>query len=360
MATTPEVPEAGGVELKGPWHHLEVARVVDETADARSFVLRIPDALRDTFRYKAGQFLTFRVIVDGRRLTRCYSLASSPDVDGEHKVTVKRIDDGRVSNWMNDSVKAGDALDVMRPAGLFCLEPRSSKLVFFSGGSGITPCISLIKTALHTTERPIKLVYANRDRDSIIFRDELDELARRHPGRFELVHRLDADEGFADMDAIQAYIGDDRGADFYICGPGPFMDTVEGTIHALGVDRHQIFIERFESPSDAIDDAHDPAPVNVTADGELPQKVTVHLDGQSITFPVEEGKTILQMARAAGLDPPFACEEGYCGCCVATLKHGTVHMKTNDCLDARELEAHQVLTCQSLPTSKEVEVEYPD
>ncbi len=347
-------------ENHGPWHRLEVTHVVEETADARSFVIGVPSDLAEPFHYRAGQFLTFRIEVGGERLIRCYSLASSPDVDGEHKVTVKRVADGRVSNWMNDSVRPGDQLEVMKPGGIFCLEDRSSKIVLFCGGSGITPCISIVKTALATTQRVVKLVYANRDSASIIFAKELDELSARHPDRLELIHRLDIDHGFADMDAIRDYIGDDTDADFYICGPGPFMDTVEGTIHALGIDRHQIFIERFQSPSDAIDDAHDPAPVNVTADGELPESVTVHLDGKSITIDVEEGKTILQMVRGAGLEPPFACEEGYCGCCVATLKHGTVHMKTNDCLDEGELARNQVLTCQSLPTSRTVEVEYPD
>jgi 3-ketosteroid 9alpha-monooxygenase subunit B len=344
----------------GPWYRLEVTEVVDETADARSIVVAVPESLRDTFRYRAGQFLTFRVEVGGERLIRCYSLASSPDTDREYKVTVKRVADGRVSNWMNDSVRPGDVLEIMKPAGLFCLEERDSKIVLFGGGSGITPCISIVKTALGRTGRRVKLVYANRDADSIIFKAELDALAARYPDRLEVIHRLDVDEGFVDMDAVRDYIGDDKGADFYICGPGPFMDTVEGTIHALGIDRHHIFIERFESPNDAIDDAHDPVPTNVTADGDLPEKVTVRLDGQSHTFDVESGKTILQMVKAAGLEPPFACEEGYCGCCVATLVHGTVHMKTNDCLDEGELARHQVLTCQSLPTSKEVEVEYPD
>ncbi|MGH0035012.1 MAG: 2Fe-2S iron-sulfur cluster-binding protein [Myxococcota bacterium] len=351
---------SGAADGAGPWHPLTVARVVDETADARSIVVEIPDPLREAFAYKAGQFLTFRVEVGGERLIRCYSLASSPDTDGEHKVTVKRIPDGRVSNWMNDAVRPGDRLEVMKPAGLFCLEDRSANIVLFGAGSGITPCISIVKTALARTNRRVKLVYANRDSDSIIFAAELAELAARHPDRFEVIHRLDSEHGFLDMDGTRDYIGDDLGADFYICGPGPFMDVVEGTIHALGIDRHQIFIERFESPSQAVDDAHDPAPTNVTADGELPEKVTVRLDGKSHTLEVEQGKTILQMVKAAGLEPPFACEEGYCGCCVATLKHGTVHMKTNDCLDEGELARHQVLTCQSLPTSREVEVEYPD
>jgi len=342
------------------WHRLEVTRVVDETADARSFVIAVPEPLRETFRYKAGQFLTFRVEVDGERLIRCYSLASSPDVDAEHKVTVKRVAGGRVSNWMNDCVRPGDLLEVMRPAGLFCLEDRPTKVMLFSGGSGITPCISIVKTTLATTRRPVELVYANRDAASIIFARELDELAARHPDRLRVVHRLDVEQGFADMDAIRDYIGDETRADFYICGPGPFMDTVEGTIHALGVDHHQIFIERFEAPATAIEDAHEPSPVNVSAEGDLPRQVTVNLDGRRVSFPVVEGKTILQLARKAGLDPPFACEEGYCGCCVATLLQGTVHMKTNDCLDANELARKQVLTCQSLPTSAQVEVEYPD
>jgi 3-ketosteroid 9alpha-monooxygenase subunit B len=375
MSQTPD----SGTHNSGPWYDLRIARIVEETRDARSVVLEIPEAIAAKFHYRAGQFLSFRVEVDGHKLVRCYSLASSPDADVEHKVTIKRIEDGRVSNWFNQVPSVGDTLHVLRPAGLFCLREdaeASKKIVLFGGGSGITPVISILKTSLATTSRAIKLVYANRDRDSIIFREELDQLAAKHPDRIELIHRLDVDHGFIDASAVRGYVGNDTGADYYICGPGPFMDTVETTLHSLGIPKDSIFIERFESPEEvaarhaeehAADDARSPGAAESIGDsaaagtgGDAPEKVIVTLDGNTIEVDVVPGKTVLEMARDAGLDPPFACEEGYCGCCMARLKNGSVHMKANDCLDRNEIAAGSVLTCQSMPTSKTVEVEYPD
>ena len=144
---TSHSPAASDEGASGPYHRLQVARVIDETADARSFVFEIPEALRERFVYRAGQFLTFRVEVGGHRLVRCYSLASAPGLDREHKVTVKRVVDGRVSNWMNDRVAAGDTLEVMHPAGIFCLRERITPIVLFGGNSGLYPINTPASTA---------------------------------------------------------------------------------------------------------------------------------------------------------------------------------------------------------------------
>jgi 3-ketosteroid 9alpha-monooxygenase subunit B len=350
-----------GVDLKGPYHSLRVARVVDETTDARSIVLEVPDALRDLFAYKAGQFLTFRFEVNGQRLVRCYSLASCPDSESEHKVTIKRIQDGRVSNWINDTLAAGHFVEVMRPAGLFTLRNRDHRIVLFGGGSGITPCISIIKTALATTGRTIRLVYANRDEASVIFKAELEDFQRRYPDRLEVVHRYDVVHGFADAAAVRGYVGGDVEADFYICGPGPFMDVVEGTLRDLGVAREHVFIERFGSPGDvgAKPAATSTAPAPA-ATGDAPATITISLNGQTREVPYALGDTVLVTARKAGLEPPFACEEGYCGCCMARVKEGGVDMKANDCLDRGQLEEGWVLTCQGVPRKGALKIAYPD
>lgn len=337
----------------GPYHRLPVARVVDETADARSIVFEIPAALRDRFTYRSGQFLTFRVEVDGHRLVRCYSLASAPGLDREHKVTVKRVVDGRVSNWMNDHVVPGDTLEVMPPAGVFCLRDRTTPIVLFGGGSGITPVISILKTGLATTARKLKLVYANRDQASIIFASELEALRAAHPDRFELVHRLDVVHGFVDAARVVEEVGNRTDADFYICGPGPFMDVVEKGLESLGVPKDQIFIERFSSPQDASVPA---APVD-TAGGP---KVTVKLDGKETVIVMGEGETVLAAARRVGLEPPFACEEAYCGCCMARVVSGIVEMRMNDGgIDQRQIDDGYVLTCQGIPKG-DARVEWPD
>jgi 3-ketosteroid 9alpha-monooxygenase subunit B len=346
-------PAASGTDETGPYYHLRVARVIEETADARSFVLEVPENLRERFAYRAGQFLSFRVEVDGHRLVRCYSLASAPGLDGEHKVTVKRVADGRVSNWMNDNVKAGDVLEVMHPTGVFCLRERTTPIVLFGGGSGITPVISILKTALATGKRAVKLVYANRDEASIIFAKELEAIRASHPGRFELVHRLDVVHGFVDQARVVAEVGGRTDADFYICGPGPFMDVVERGLESLGVGRDQIFIERFTSPSEA------PA-ASAAVDTSGGATVTVKLDGKETVIAMGEGETILAAARRIGLEPPFACEEAYCGCCMAKVVSGRVDMKMNDGgIDQRQIDEGYVLTCQGVPKG-DARVEWPD
>ncbi|MBJ22238.1 MAG: ferredoxin--NADP reductase [bacterium] len=345
---------ASSTEASGPYYHLRVADVIVETADSKSIVLEVPAEFAERFSYEAGQFLSFRVEVAGHRLVRCYSLASAPGLDAGHKVTVKRVVDGRASNWMNDEVSAGDELEVMPPAGVFVLRESDQPLVLFSGGSGITPCISILKTALATTSRQIKLLYANRDDRSIIFKDELNAMLSLHADRLEIVHRLDDVHGFCDAALIVQEIGPRTDADFYICGPGPFMDVVETGLESLSVPSDQIHIERFESldsPSAAAS-----APVD-TADGQV---VTIVLDGDETDVVAAEGETILAAARRTGLEPPFACEEAYCGCCMAKVVEGEVTMKMNDGgIDQRQIDEGWVLTCQGLVKGK-VRVEYPD
>ncbi|MDH4016365.1 MAG: ferredoxin--NADP reductase [Actinomycetota bacterium] len=347
-----------GVEPHGPYYDLVVAEVIDETHDSRSVVFDIPAALSETFAYQAGQFLTFRVEVDGKRLVRCYSLASSPATETRHKVTIKRVVDGRASNWFNDHVSAGTTLEVMKPAGVFVLQDRTTPVVLFAGGSGITPVISIVKTALATTGRPVKLVYANRDERSIIFKAELDALQAKHSDRLEIVHRLDDRDGFADDDFVRAQVGVQTGADFYVCGPGPFMDIVESTLEHMGVAHDQFHIERFESPDEFEPEAEVEIGMPVTGGGPV---VSVKLDGSEHEVALQEGETILHGARRLGLEPPFACEDGYCGCCMAMVKEGDVEMLHNDGgVDANQIAQGWVLTCQGVPKTPKVRVEYPE
>lgn len=351
---------AASVGATGPYYRVRILRVVEEISEARSFVLQVPDAARERFAYRAGQFLTFRLTVDGARLVRCYSLASAPGVDPDYKVTVKRIEDGRVSNWMNDHLQVGDWLETMPPAGLFCLQDRAIPIVLLGAGSGITPVVSLLKSALAETDRSVTLLYANRDRDSIIFRDELMNLEARYGSRLEVIHRLDSESGFIDSDGMCRVVEGKLDADFYVCGPGPFMDTAESALAGLGVDPSRVFIERFVSL--AGDGSASPGEAGgVLEPGDAsPQVVTVVLDGATHEVAYVAGQTLLAAVRAAGLEPPFACEEGYCSCCMARLTGGRVRMIANDALADDQVEAGWVLTCQSIPLEQEVVVEYPD
>jgi 3-ketosteroid 9alpha-monooxygenase subunit B len=330
------------------YHTLAVVDVVDETADTRSFVFQIPPALEPTFSYAAGQFCTFRATIGGESVVRSYSMSSSPDVADRFTVTVKRVPGGVMSNWMNDTLAAGDAIDVLRPTGLFVLRPSDAPLVAFAGGSGITPILSILKTALATTKRELALVYANRAADCIIFAAELERLRSASGGRLSVHHHLDSERGFLDAEGCAALAGQRTDADFYVCGPAPYMDAVAAGLARRGIDPGQLFIERFELPTDAPTHA-------VRSDTE---SIVIRLDRRKHKLAYEPGDTILETARRAGLKPPFACEAGNCATCMAHLDEGTVAMRTNNALSADEVGEGWVLTCQAVPTSREVVVDY--
>jgi 3-ketosteroid 9alpha-monooxygenase subunit B len=330
------------------YHRLVVGDLVDETADTRSFVLEIPPALEKTFDYAAGQFCTFRATIGGESVVRCYSMSSSPDTGDRFTVTVKRVAGGKLSNWMNDALAPGDAIDVMAPSGLFVLRATDVPIVAFAAGSGITPILSILKTALATTTREIALVYANRDASSVIFADTLERLRMASGGRLSVHHHLDSERGFLDVAACAALVGDRTHADFYVCGPGPYMDAVEAGLAQRRVARDQLFIERFELPDDA------PA---ATETSET-KSIVIRIDRRKHTIAYQPGETILDAARRAGLSPPFACQSGNCATCMAHLDEGTVTMRVNNALSADEVEAGWVLTCQAIPSSREVVVDY--
>lgn len=326
------------------FHELTVARVVVETADASTFVLEVPDDLADTYRYAAGQFCTFRADV-GQVLYRCYSMSTAPGIDPSMAVTVKRVPGGAVSNHFLDSVVDGSVLAVSPPTGVFTLDPDETAFVGFAAGSGITPVFSLVKAALRA-DRPVRLLYANRDPDSVIFASELDGM-----DGVDVHHRFDGEHGLVDASAVADFVGDvDASTGFYLCGPAPFMDIVEAALLECGAAPERIHLERFSTVPD-IDDA--PAP-----SGASGCRVTVELDGDVRTADHHPGSTLLQTARAMGMSPPFSCEAGNCATCMGRLLEGSVDMYVNNALDDDEVADGFVLTCQSVPTSPVVSVRY--
>jgi 3-ketosteroid 9alpha-monooxygenase subunit B len=223
-------------------------------------------------------------------------------------------------------------------------------IVAFAGGSGITPVISLIKSALATTDRPIVLVYANRGTDAVIFADDLERLRAGSDGRFSVHHHLDSERGFLDAAQCATLVGDDIGADFYVCGPGPYMETVEAGLSTLGVAPEQVFIERFLLP--------EPGSAPVGGDASVTDSLVLRLGQEETTVRYEAGDTILDAARRAGLNPPFSCEQGNCATCMAHLDEGVVTMRVNNALSPEEVDEGWVLTCQGLPASSKVVVDY--
>ncbi|ELP69888.1 2Fe-2S iron-sulfur cluster-binding protein [Streptomyces turgidiscabies] len=338
------------------FHPVRIKRIVQETADTRTYVLDAP------FPYRAGQFLTVRAC----GALRSYSMSSSPDTDSELTTTVKRVPGGLVSNWMHDHLAAGDLIETTAPAGVFCLREGAAPLVALCGGSGVTPILSLVKTALATTGRRVRVLAANRDADSVIFGDTLAELAKGHPGRFEIRHHLDDRQGLVTDVEIREFVGGDLSADFYLCGPAPFMALAENTLLGHRVGAGQIVAERFTVPGQAVrrsaDGAAEPETASASA-SEVGQAggggtVTVVLAGKRHTVDQHPRESLLESARRAGLMPPFSCEMGNCGTCIARLTEGEAKMRVNNALDDDEVAEGWVLTCQGEPVTPHVTVEY--
>ncbi|MEV0248116.1 ferredoxin--NADP reductase [Nocardia sp. NPDC050712] len=346
-----------------------VTRIIKESADSRSFILAPHD---EPLVYQAGQFCTFRVPVDGKNLYRSYSMSSAPETDGELMTTVKRVPGGQVSNWLHDNVSEGDALEMSRAAGRFCLRPAVVPLLGFSGGSGITPVLSLTKSALASTDRQVRLLCADRDQPSVLFEAALRELAERYPGRLEVIRHLDSDRGFLTPDQVRAFVGADAHADAYVCGPEAFMEMIENALPGPGL----VFSERFGAPAPGITAAApavaeladsmarpDPAAASppapaAPAASDAGGTVTIFLDRKTASVPTRAGETLLQAARRAGLTPPFSCEQGNCATCMARITEGSATMTVNDALTDDEVADGYVLTCQAVPDSPTVTVRY--
>jgi ferredoxin-NADP reductase len=322
-----------------------VVDVISETADTRSFVLDITPELAATFAYVAGQFCTFHATIGGVDVARCYSMSSSPELGEPFTITVKRVPDGRMSNWMNDALAPGAMIATTPPAGRFVLRESRDPIVAFAGGSGITPVISIIKSALATTTREVALVYANRAPGSVIFAETIERLRAESAGRLSVHHHLDSERGFLDADACAALVGDRTQADFYVCGPGPYMAVVEAALERGSVDPARLFIERFDVPDVARPDSET-------------EWITIRLGGRKRRVRYEPADTILQSARRAGLTPPFNCQQGSCATCMAFVEEGQVTMRVNNALGDDEVKEGWVLTCQAIPTSREVVVDY--
>lgn len=338
-----------------PFHPLRVSKVTRETSDCSSFELEVPPSVAEAYQYRAGQHLTFKLPWESFEVTRCYSLSSSPDCGEPLRIAVKRVEGGRVSNWMNDHLRAGDVIQASVPEGRFVLDPLtrpSSPLFLFAAGSGITPIISIIKSALATTRRQVTLLYANRDEQSTIYRAELHELARRHPHRLSVHHHFDDTAGFVDAGTVRALLHHEDIAEFYVCGPEPFMVLVERVLERVGVHDELVYVERFVSPVDPDRRTAEPSP----RDGaliEAPPSFSLWLGGRSRTVPYVSGQTLLECARAAGLNPPHSCESGFCGSCMAHVKTGAVTMRTHEALSERDIARGVTLLCQSVPASSE-------
>ncbi|MCI0146918.1 ferredoxin--NADP reductase [Paraburkholderia sediminicola] len=364
------------------FHRLKVADVIAESADARSFVFDLPQALHDAFSYRPGQFLTLKVPCADATVQRCYSLSSAPGIDRAPKITVKRVRDGRVSNWMCDSIQPGDELDVMAPAGVFTPRSLDGDLLLFAGGSGITPVLSILKSALVNGRGMLTLIYANRDAQSVIFSEELRQLGQRHAGRLRVIHWLDSMQGIPQQRHLEELARPWSMQECFICGPALFMENALAAMLALGLPRAKVHVERFASLPDlpatsAVAGATGMpaarvAPVapelpDTHSGSEPPQTASVAnaaietvLDGNTFTFNCETGETLLDAMLRADVPAPNSCRSGLCGACMCRVEAGSVNLNANHVLDAADLTDGWTLACSATPASATLRVVFPD
>ncbi len=335
---------------------LTVADVVVETPDARSVVFEIPPEHASAFSYTAGQFLTLRIPSEQTgSVARCYSLSSAPH-ENRVQVTVKRTDGGYGSSWVCSSLRPGMTVDVLAPAGVFCPTSVDEDFLLFAGGSGITPVMAILKTALEQGSGRVVLVYANRDEHSVIFAGELASLAKRYGDRLVVVHWLESVQGLPDVSQLRGLASVYTAYEAFLCGPAPFMAAVREALGQLGVPRDRVHVEKFTSltgnPFESV--AEEP----VAESDEAPASLTVTLDGETRELAWPRQRKLLDHLLDAGMDAPYSCREGQCSACACRIVSGEVKMLHNEVLDAEDMADGIVLACQSLPVTDDVTVSY--
>lgn len=353
------------------FHSLTIADIRKETPECISVVFDIPESLKESYQFRHGQNITLKTIVNGEELRRSYSICSSPG-DKELRIAIKQMQDGRFSTWANATLKKGDILEVLPPTGKFYteLDPANKKhYLAFAAGSGITPILSIIKTTLAIESESIfTLVYGNRNRGSIIFKEQLEALKNVFMSRFVVHHVLsrektDADINYGRINAakckqLSQKLIDIRAIDdFFICGPEEMIFEVKDWLDAEGIDKKKVHFELFTTPGQK--QSSQKSVEEKAANAGKMSKVTVKVDGVAFDFDLAyDGDALLDAALKQGADLPFACKGGVCATCRAKMVEGAVSMDNNYALEPDELEGGFVLTCQSHPRSEKVVVDF--
>jgi len=346
---------------------IKVSQISKTTEECSVLTFDVSEELKEQFNYVQGQYLTLKTIIDGEEVRRSYSLCSSP-IDGEWKVAVKKIEDGRFSTFANDELQVGDTLDVMPPNGRFFQEvdeTAEKEYVAFAAGSGITPVHSIIKTHLNREPKStFKLFYLSKNVQSIILREEIEALKNQFLGRFELYYFLTQEERDAPLfngrfteeklAEIGAKIVDYKAIDdYFICGPTEMIFMIKDFLSANGIEKEKVHFELFNTPSDT-----KKKKVYETKNKDQ-SAVSIIVNGVKTTFTMyQNGEKILDAALRNNADLPFACKGGVCCTCKAKLQEGNAPMEVNYALEDDEVEAGYILTCQAVPTSEKILVDF--
>jgi ring-1,2-phenylacetyl-CoA epoxidase subunit PaaE len=354
------------------FYSLKVKDVRPETADCVSVSLEVPAELSETFRFAPGQYLTFRRHFDEAEVRRSYSICVSPN-EGELRVAIKKVEEGKFSTFAHSTLKAGDVLDVMPPMGKFTPKQTGAthkEYLAFASGSGITPIMSIMKTVLENEpESSFTLVYGNRGRNSIIFREAIEALKNKYMLRLRIYHVLSRE--YMDIPLFSGRITAAKCAEFckslidvktideaFICGPEDMILGVRQQLIDLGMPSSGVHIELFTSP-DQPKATHEKWAASHKTDNGPVSKVSITLDGATFEMDVPfNGESILDVALKNGADLPFACKGGVCCTCRAMVTEGEVEMEVNYALEHDEVEKGYVLTCQSHPRTEKVVIDF--
>jgi len=353
------------------FHTLRVAEVKRETADTVSVAFDVPAELGAAYAFRHGQYLTLRKDISGEDVRRSYSICSAP---GEPlRVAVKQVEGGLFSGFANQKLKAGESLEVMTPMGNFTssIEPEKAKqYLLIAAGSGITPMMSIIKTVLRAEPKSeITLIFGNRTFQSIIFRDELEDLKDRFLGRLRIFHilsneanEIDLFAGRIDADKLgrffTTFLKADNPDEVFLCGPQPMIESATETLKGLRIAEEKIHFELFTSPKGNLWKERKPE-IAENLKGKT-SKVNITLYGQQWDIEVPFDTTVLDAAIAKGLDLPFSCKGGMCCTCRAKVNEGAVEMIANYALEPGEVDQGYVLTCQSLPKTDSLAVNFDE
>ena len=357
------------------YHLLTVKKIKRETNDAVSITFDVPSPLQDLYKFIQGQYVTLRLLINGEQVVRSYSICSSPFDVGSFSIGVKKVDNGKASTFINDKLQEGNQIEVMEPNGKFYTElnPTHSKYYYlFGGGSGITPMVSIIKAVLaKEPNSKITLFYGNRDEASIIFKDELTNIAHSNSNQLKIVHILnESSESFksiqgmmtksTNLNLLKEYATNDyNNAEFFVCGPEVMMNEANAAFIELNIPSNKIHIEYFTAKTSTED--MKPSEAGTSDMPEIntgKSKVTVKYDGIEAIFEMDVKQTILEAALDAGYDPPFSCMVAACCTCRAKIVTGKVHMDDRESLTDAEINDGYVLTCQSHPRTAIVELDY--
>ena len=353
----------------GPrYYDLKVKDIINETREAISLVFEHPTGGK--IEYKSGQFLTLLATIQGKEVRRAYSLCSSPFIDNELAVSVKRVENGLMSNWLPDHLKPGQTLKVMEPMGQFTTEFNKSNkrhLIMFAGGSGITPMMSIIKSTLSQEPDSIcSLIYCNRDHESIIFKAQLDHLQSEYEGRLHVIHVLDnapmnwqGYSGLLNPEMLKKLFEriPDWGTEkttYLMCGPEGMMKNVDSLLALQHIPKEKIFKESFVA---GVLDKEKKADTPTPAGALSAHVVTIRYDGQEYKVKVEPNRFILETALDQGIDLPYSCQSGLCTACRGKAISGKVKLDEEEGLSQSERAEGYVLTCVGHPLTDDVVIE---